>query len=392
MSLASVLARSRNDREAWRYTDLAALLPAASPSSGEAQTAIGMEVLDAIDRGALPSVIEEPSLRLRLVFVDGVFDPLLSHDGEWPTGLRIEAEGSRCSIAAEVDTCLVTAPLELVFLHRGGLDSTSGPPSLSPSPSDLERNTRLDVSLGASSRLTLIEHHLGEDHCAAIHVAESSITLNAHAKLSHAMLFHRAPAATCLARTEAHLARGAFYRHFALVKDTKLVRNELLIGLEGEQAQTTLDGAMLLRAREHADTLIKVLHAAPYATSRQLYKSVLQDRARGVFQGKIIVEPSGQHADARQACRSLLLSDQAEMDAKPELEIYADDVQCSHGCATGNLDDDALFYLRSRGLAEPQARAMLLRAFVDEILNEAHAGECSTFAQSLAERWFDDAP
>ncbi|MER2519331.1 MAG: SufD family Fe-S cluster assembly protein [Bdellovibrionales bacterium] len=375
MSLTSVLARSRNDREAWRYTDLAALLPAACPPSEASQTG----VQDAIDRGTLPSVIEEPSLRLRLAFVDGIFDPLLSHGGEWPTGLRVEAKGSHCSITAEVETCLVTAPLELVFFHRRGLASY------------LERNTQLHISLGESSRLTLIEHHFGEDNCAAVHVAESFITLDPHAKLSHAMLFHRAPAATCLARTEAHLAKGAFYRHFALIKDTKLVRNELLIGLEGEQAQTTLDGAMLLRAREHADTYIKVLHAAPYATSRQFYKSIVQDRAKGAFQGKILVEPAGQHADARQTCRALLLSDQAEMNAKPELEIYADDVQCSHGCATGTLDDDALFYLRSRGLSESQAHAMLLRAFVDEIMNESHAGECSTFAQSLAERWFDDA-
>lgn len=373
MSLASVLARCRNDREAWRYTDLASLLPAQGQGGGRINAAAPVATL-AVDRSALPSVVEEAALRLRLAFVDGVYDPLLSHDGEWPQGLRVEAGGSRCVIAAQADTCLATAPLELAFFHSA----------------DHERSTQLVLSLGASSRLTVIEHHLGGKDCTATHVAESAVTLGEHSKLAHATLFHGMPSGAYLGRTQAQVEKGAFYRHFSFIKDTKLARHEVIASLQGEHAQASLDGAMLLRERQHADISIKIAHAAPYATSRQFYKSIAQDRAKGAFQGKVVVEPSGQHADAHQVCRALLLSDQAEMNAKPEMEIYADDVQCSHGCATGNLDDEALFYLRSRGLTETQARAMLLRAFVDEVLQESHAGECSSYAQALAERWFDD--
>lgn len=372
MSLAPVLARCRNDREAWRYTDLAALLPARDLETNS--ESLASPPAHAIDRSILPSVVSEASLRLRLVFVDGVYDPRLSHGGEWPQGVQVKVEDSMCSIAALADTCLATAPIELVFVHA----------------SSREFSSQLAFSLGESSRLTVIEHHISDADCAAAHVMETSIALGPYAKLSHSTLFHGAPSATCLSRTQAQVGKGAFYRHFALIKDTRLVRNEIHVNLQGEQAQVALDGAMLLREREHADTYIKVLHAAPYATSRQFYKSIAQGRAKGVFQGKIIVEPAGQHADAQQVSRTLLLSDQAEMDAKPELEIYADDVHCSHGCASGNLDDEALFYLRSRGLTEKQARAMLLRAFVDEVLHESHAGECASYAQDLAERWFDN--
>lgn len=377
MSLAAVLARCRDDREAWRYTDLPALL-AELALSGSPELSAGLPTDDSL---FLPSVVEESALRLRVVFVNGVFAPDLSRSGGWPKGLRVDACGGTCAIVAQDDTCLATAPLEIVFLRR--------PAS---AESGCEINTKLEIVLGASARLTVIEHHLGSAGRRTVHIAECSATLSTHAKLTHSVLLHSAPCAASLMRTEAHVGREAFFRHFSLIKDTQLARQEIRVELQGEQAQAALGGAALLRAREHADTLVTVVHEAPHAISRQLFKSVLLDRAKGAFQGKVIVAPSGQHADSSQTCRALLLSDQADMNAKPELEIHADDVHCNHGCAFGNLDGEALFYLRSRGIPETQARALLVRAFIEDIADESHAGECSVLVRDLAERWCGDAP
>ncbi len=147
---------------------------------------------------------------------------------------------------------------------------------------------------------------------------------------------------------------------------------------------------MLLQGKEHADTLTRITHAAPHGISRELYKSIVKDQARGVFQGKIIVAEGAQKTDGRQLSRALLLSDQAEMDAKPELEIYADDVQCSHGCTVGDLDADAMFYLQARGIDEDEARALLLRAFIDEVIDEMHVGEWRDYARAEAGGWLDE--
>ena len=167
-----------------------------------------------------------------------------------------------------------------------------------------------------------------------------------------------ARALSSLAQTQRDIAEGAYYDNFALIKGRKLVRNEIDVTLAGPLAQCALNGAMLLRGHEHADTTTRITHAAPHGSSRQVYKTVLGGQSRGVFQGKIIVAEGAQKTDGYQLSRALLLSDQAEMNAKPELEIHADDVKCSHGSTVGDLDADALFYLRARGLNETEARAL----------------------------------
>jgi len=144
---------------------------------------------------------------------------------------------------------------------------------------------------------------------------------------------------------------------------------------------------MLLCGDDHIDTTTKVVHRAPQGTSRQVYKTVLDDKAHGVFQGKIAVEKGAQKTDGYQLSRALLLSDQAEMDAKPELEIFADDVKCSHGSAIGDLDENALFYLRSRGLNEDQARALLIEGFVSESLEDIKIDAWRDLFQTELKEW-----
>jgi Fe-S cluster assembly protein SufD len=147
-----------------------------------------------------------------------------------------------------------------------------------------------------------------------------------------------------------------------------VVRNQLYVRFAGERASATIGGASLLKARQHVDTTLVVDHAVAGGTSRELFKSVLDGESRGVFQGKIIVRPGAQRTDGRMMTRALLLSETAEADNKPELEIFADDVQCGHGATAGALDQDLLFYLKARGIPQDEAEALLIQAFVGEAI------------------------
>jgi Fe-S cluster assembly protein SufD len=147
------------------------------------------------------------------------------------------------------------------------------------------------------------------------------------------------------------------------------------VRFEGEGTVAGIRGASLLRGRQHADTTLVVDHVAAACTSRELFKSVLDDESRGVFQGRITVRPQAQRTDAKMATHALLLSESAEADNKPELEIFADDVQCGHGATTGALDEDLLFYLKARGIPAKEAEALLIQAFVGEAVEGIeHAG------------------
>jgi Fe-S cluster assembly protein SufD len=153
------------------------------------------------------------------------------------------------------------------------------------------------------------------------------------------------------------------------------VRNQLFIACQGKDAQLHLSGVNLLRHRQHSDTTLVLDHAVGGSVSRELFKSVLDDESHGVFQGKIVVRPDAQKTDARMMTRALLLSERAEADNKPELEIFADDVQCGHGATAGALDEDLKFYLMARGIPEPEAEALLIQSFVGEAIETiAHEG------------------
>jgi Fe-S cluster assembly protein SufD len=365
MSLATVIERSHRDKESWRYTNLDTLLKA-----NYVRPANDARLMP---HAPLPSIIDDASLRHQIVFVNGRWRPEFTQLKGLPNFMEGDAN-NEYRLTLEGQTCLVTAPIELVFVTENEGEAA-------------EFATRLDVKIGANTSLTIVEHHIGGD---AAHVIDTNIHLGAQSKLVHGKILHRQKNAAHLARTEVRVEEGGYYRNFALIKDTKLARNEIEVTLAGKLAQCALNGIMLLHAKEHADTLTRITHAAPFGVSRQLYKSIVKDQAHGVFQGKIIVAEDAQKTDGRQLSRALLLSDQAEMDAKPELEIYADDVQCSHGCTVGDLDADALFYMRSRGLSEDAARALLLRAFIDEVIDEMHGAEGHNFVRAEAGRWLDE--
>jgi Fe-S cluster assembly protein SufD len=182
------------------------------------------------------------------------------------------------------------------------------------------------------------------------------------------------------------LKADARYQGFQFSTGASLARNQIYARFAGEGSSVDISGAFLMRSRQHCDTTLVVEHLVPRCTSRELFKAVLDEEARGVFQGKVIVSPGAQKTDGKQMSQALLLSEAAEFDSKPELEIYADDVVCGHGATSGRIDEDLMFYLKARGIPEAEARALLIQAFVGEALERIEdEGLRNALAASSAE-------
>ncbi len=229
---------------------------------------------------------------------------------------------------------------------------------------------RILVRLGRNAHATLIETHLGAASGGPYWSNPASeIALGEGAMLRHYKIQDEAETAYHLASSEVVLAAGSRYENAAAAIGAGLSRNEIRVRFEGARGDCRLNGVYLLRGEQHGDATTVIDHAHPQCTSREVYKGVLAGKAHGVFQGRILVRPGAQKTDGHQLSRTLLLSREAAIDTKPELEIFANDVKCSHGATVGELDADALFYLRARGLDAERARSLLVEAFVGEVLD-----------------------
>lgn len=226
---------------------------------------------------------------------------------------------------------------------------------------------RHSIHLEPGATLIVLETATGQG--SYLHNAVTEITVGAGAHLTHIRLQDDCPDAFHFTTIYADVAEGGTYDSFSLVLGGRIARTEIHARLAGKNAVAHMNGAQLLTGTQHADFTSVVRHDAPHCTSRQTVKNVLNGRARGVFQGRIEVTRDAQKTDGYQMNQALLLSPDAEIDSKPELEIFADDVKCSHGATVGELDTDQLFYLRSRGVPDSEARAMLVRAFLTEALD-----------------------
>jgi len=183
------------------------------------------------------------------------------------------------------------------------------------------------------------------------------------------------------------LDSNAHFNTFGMTSGSNVSRYQPIIGFAGEGSRVEANGVNLLNGRQHADTTMLLDHAVPNCASREIFRAVIDDRGHSVFQGRIIVRPHAQKTDAKMMTRALLLSDEAEADNKPELEIFADDVTCGHGATAGALDESLLFYLRARGLSEKEAQALLIQAFVGEAIESIANDALRELAISAAERW-----
>jgi Fe-S cluster assembly protein SufD len=221
---------------------------------------------------------------------------------------------------------------------------------------------RIEVAPGASA--TILETHIGSGDY--LNNSVTSISIGKGARLDRVKVEMESPQAVHLAHAQVTLEAKAVLRDFTFTTGARLNRQNGSYTFAGENADARISGSYLLDGRQHADTRLVIDHAVPHCTSRELFKCVLDGNARGIFQGKVIVRRGAQKTDGKQSSNALLLSETAEFDAKPELEIFADDVVCGHGATAGDLDHDHLFYMRARGIPEPQARALLVAAFVEE--------------------------
>jgi Fe-S cluster assembly protein SufD len=275
------------------------------------------------------------------------------------------------------DDSVLEVPLRLVFLAGGGETPTLACP-------------RVLVRAGANSRATIIEHY-GAAPGEALSLAVTELALRPGARLEHYRLQEESGTAFHLGVLAAKLARDATLISHNLSVGGRIARLDLDVELAGPGARVEMNGLYVVRDRQHADSHTRVDHAVPRTTSDELYRGVLAGKSRAVFNGKAVVHPGAAGTDARQANANLLLSPEAEVDTKPELEIYADDVKCAHGATTGQLDTAALFYLRSRGIDEDTAKSLLTFAFADTVLARMDLAPLRRHAEQLVVGRLPDA-
>jgi len=244
---------------------------------------------------------------------------------------------------------------------------------------------RLKIVLEDGAQATVIEKHDGQG--AYWKNMSTEIVLGANARLNHVRIQTDSMDGVQTNMVHITMERDAYLNSFSLNLGGKLTRHDIHAVLNGENIDCSLNGVNLLKGSQHGDTTIVMEHTAPHCVSNQFYRTLLDDAARGVFQGKVHVHQAAQKTDGYQLANTILLSPKAEMDTNPELEIYADDVKCSHGTTTGALDEEPLFYLRSRGLTEAQARMLLVQAFVDEVVDKIEGEDTQTQIKDMATQW-----
>ncbi|MEJ2188188.1 MAG: Fe-S cluster assembly protein SufD [Acidobacteriota bacterium] len=322
-----------------------------------------------------------------LVFVDGILDTELSDVQELPDGVVVSnlvlaaSAGSRlvnkhlgslAPLGEHFSAALNTAvfsdgalvhlpagveleqPIQLLFVSGADSRTTLAAP-------------RVLVVAGPSSRATVVESHVGGGG-GALSCPVSEIVLDDEARVEHIVVVDEASTASHLAVRQVQLAERSNYVARTLSLGGALVRTDMGVTLDGEGAEAELDGLYVTDGDQQADSHITVRHAQPGCRSSQLYKGILAGSSRAVFTGRIIVDLDAQKTDARQSNRNLLLSDQATVNSNPQLEIFADDVRCTHGSTVGRLDEEAVFYLRSRGIGREEARRLLTLAFTNEVV------------------------
>ena len=371
--------------EEWKYTDLRALIGEAKPLAGTPDAA---SIARAMTAGHL---IGDMDAR-RVVFVDGIFVPKLSDLTGLSPGLTIrsmaEALAAGDPLIADRLGKVVPSDSEGVFalntalMRDGALIHVAKGATLerpihlvfaatSDKPASVFTRSLVVIEQGA--RAMLVESH----DASAAHQVNSALELvvGDKAHVDHIKITSGPANLVHVSSLMVAVGANARFNDFAFNIGGGVVRNQTFIRFDGEGTLAGLRGASLLKGKQHVDSTLVVDHKAGGCQSREVFATVLDDESRGVFQGKIVVRPHAQQTDARMMTRALLLSDEAEADNKPELEIFADDVQCGHGATSGALDQDLKFYLMARGIPEVEAEALLVQAFVGEAIEGIeHAG------------------
>lgn len=375
-------------QEEWKYTNVAPITKANfDPAFVRDDNAL------AIDTAELNEFIYEEARRSRLVFVNGFYRPELSSLEALPEGVialdlaevlrgdeHVNVVREQLARTAPYDgnafTALNTAffaggallripqgvrvesPVHLLFLADGRATSTASFP-------------RTLVIAERDSSATFIESYagLGEDNCYLTN-AVTEIVLADGARLEHYKVQRESTAAFHVATTAISMGRSSSYNSTTVTLGAQLSRHDISVAFDSEGAEAWIDGLYIVGENQHADTHSLIDHRQPHCSSHQLYKGILDGRSRAVFNGKVFVREGAQQTDARQTNRNLLLSNEARVDTKPQLEIFADDVKCAHGATVGQLEEEELFYLTSRGLHPELARNLLTYGFAEEVIDK----------------------
>jgi Fe-S cluster assembly protein SufD len=369
--------------ESWHYTDLRALMREGLPLTAAPSPAARKTLRDQLAGAQLP--------KQRLVLADGFFLPELSSG--LPDGLTVR---SLSSVLAEGPPELIAmlaiqdfasqdpiVSLNAALMQDGvAIEIKPGATIPEPvhlihvaaSPEPTARFCRSLLVLGAGASVHFAESYSPEGVSLAATAGQTNscliIAIGDGATLSHTTaLSSNAPRNLHMESVIVRIGSGAKFESFALIAGIGFVRRQMFVRFEGAQSEALLSGVSLLRGRQHADTTLRIEHAAQACLSRETFKYILDEQATGVFQGRIEVAQGAQKTDGKMLCKSILLSDMATMNTKPELEIFADDVACGHGATCGGLDADQLFYLQTRGLPFAQAEALLLDGFAGELVD-----------------------
>jgi len=380
--------------EEWKYTDWRAVM---RKSLGISEP--GLEVSSDV----LQSIV--PLEGIRIVFVDGkLSDALSSYQNvsgltvvsllDEPTSDwfgehfgRLEARSPRAMaafdnifmtgfIAVRIDPGVkLSAPLHVISVST---------------QNRAHQHVRSLIVAGTDSDASIVEEHLSagaEDHYSGF---TSEIVVQDDAQLRHYKIQRQSETAMHLGTTFAEVGSGASLECFCLHAGSDRARTDLHAVLAGEAGHFGFSGAYVGEGDQASDMTTVIEHAVPNCTSREVVRGVLDGKAKGVFQGKIVVHQDAQKTDGYQMSRAILLSEKAEVDAKPELEIFADDVKCSHGATAGELDENAIFYLRSRGIPEGEAKALLIEGFLDEAVDEITADELKEPLKGVIGNWLSE--
>jgi Fe-S cluster assembly protein SufD len=368
--------------EAWKFTNVAAIANTRfEPARYELNPAIEekLKASPYTDLGCS-----------RLVFLNGTYSPALSSLAGLPKGVRA---GSLAAALASGDPSLephlaryanfqdhafvalntalmedgafleipkglvLEQPVYLLYVSTAGDQPTVSYP----------RNL---ILIGRESQVTLVEGHLGLTDGVYLTNAVTEVSVGENAVVNYCKLQHESERAFHVATLQVHQERSSNVTTYAISFGAALTRQDLNAVLDGEGAECLLNGLYVVKGRQHMDNYTTIDHVKPHANSREVYKGVLDGKSAGVFHGRIIVRKDAQKTDAKQSNRNLLLSDGATINTKPQLEIYADDVKCTHGATIGQIDQEAVFYLRSRGIGHDEARSMLTYAFANEIISQ----------------------
>ena len=385
---------TRQDED-WRYTPLGPLLgvPFERPDAATA-------------RRVSPVGIDRPSIAAsiaRMTFVNGFFAPHLSSLTGLPAGVSVTNLASALAGGgAGLEPFFSPVPgeyghafdaINTTLAEDGALVQVAagtvveglidlffysdwhGAPTMS--------SPRSIILAGAGSRLAVVETYAGPAGAVTCTNAMTQVDVGLGATVDHYKIQLEADTGFHLGLLDVRQGPDSWFSSLSVALGSRIARHEVRVRLEGEGAHTALNGLFLPGGDRHHDNPVLIVHAAPRGTSRQLYKGIATDRGHGVFNGRLVVLPDAPGTDASQTNKNLLLSDHAEIDTRPRLEILTDDVQCSHGAAVGALDPDALFYLRSRGVPLEPAKAMLTTAFAREMLDPIRVDPLRTYLETL---------